>query len=119
MYRRPTPSDPYTTHLWLDNPPTTTACGITGKSLDARGRVMCGACATAFGAEVAGIFTDLTWLRPFSADTQHAFAAEPPVDEEGRIFAVCQVRAYQRAELLTFPDAVRCPHCVGLLEGRR
>lgn len=118
MYRRPTPSDPYTAHLWLDNPPTTTACGIVGKSLDAYGRVICGGCATAFGAETAEQFPGLRWLRPFSSDCRHAFEPDPPVDDQGHAFAICQVRAYAQRELIDFPDAYRCPHCVGLLEVR-
>lgn len=123
------------THLWLDTPPTRTACGrplIARSGADAG---VCPGCVHAFGLEVADAFPDLVWLRSYievhvrvespatwggamRGFSQHAFEHPDMPDEHGYVEPVCGMRSYRAAILRPDPMGVRCANCIRSLRTR-
>lgn len=122
MWRRPiADSDDGLVHLWRNDPPTVTECGIEAEARPGSGPWVCLACLSAYGAELAEEFAGLQWLRSTLGMTRHAFEPDAfnSLDRHGRVRPVCDMRPYRPMDLTPDSCIQRCPGCVAYLEARR
>jgi hypothetical protein len=110
-------------HLWRNDPPTVTECGITAEARPGSGLFVCVECVKAYGAELAEEFHSLEWLRSVLGMTRHAFEPEAlkpdAFDRHGRVRPVCDMRSYLPGDLTPDSFVQRCPGCISHLEVRR
>jgi hypothetical protein len=106
------------THIWTDDPPTTTYCGYVGEARPGTGVCACGPCIRTYGADLDAAFPHVAWLARGWAATKHAFEPDTKPDRDGRIRPVCDIRPYRPEDLTLNEFVQRCPHCVDVLRHR-
>jgi hypothetical protein len=107
------------THIWRDDPPTETYCGVTNPPRRAKGRTDCPGCIRVFGAEAEEAYPEYPWLTAPGANTRHAF--EPGLLQSAgtdHVRPVCSMYNFAVFRLQANPHLMRCPSCVKHFELR-